>query len=146
MARSARARRASALRGWDTRRARAEDHARKHGQQAREKSEARLTPAQKGARTRAANRLEREIRSARRADAARRGWNTRRANVARDTTRPRGSRRSVVSDGPDRGSDSRSHVLRSLDQLERDYGYPEDYDYETFDVETSPDYAPKKGK
>jgi hypothetical protein len=50
----------AARKGWETRRNRAEYAARLHGQKAREKTERALTPAQRGARTREANRIKRE--------------------------------------------------------------------------------------
>lgn len=57
-ARSFAIRSAAAVKGWVTRRRNEEDSARKHGKVARERTEARLTPAQKAKRTRDANRIE----------------------------------------------------------------------------------------
>jgi len=147
MARSRRSYRAAAIKGWITRRLRELTEKRHRGEKARIKSESRRTPAQKAQRTRDAKRIERELRLARRrrTDAQRR---------ARQRTANRGrlqtiSQRQAQPDRVDRDLGvSGSTVLRSLQQLEDDYGDPEDYDYEEIDVETSPDYAsaPKGGK
>ena len=140
--RSRRSYRAGAIKGWITRRLREEQEQRTHGQKAREKSESRLTPAQKRQRTIDANRIERELRLARRREADRK----RRARAKPSSDGPR--RRdtgSTVSVRADRSGRRTGGVLRSLDQLDRDYGDPEDYDYEESEIETSPDYK-KKGK
>jgi hypothetical protein len=150
MARSARARSLAARKGWITRRARAEQSQRIHGQIAREKSEARLTPAQKAARTRHANQLERELRAARRSAAAKRGWQTRReaqrSPAKSDRGRSRGRGPTGGDDGGMGGSDSGQGAglgpIYALDQLDAyDYDPDDPRDFDDFDVETSPDYG-----
>ena len=150
MARSRRSYRVAAIKGWITRRLRELTEKRHRGEKARIKSESRRTPAQKAQRTRDAKRIERELRLARRrrTDAQRRA---RQRADARGAVRGSRARPTVASAGDSASVHPSAEgvtVLRSLAQLEEDYGDPEDYDYEEIDVETSPDYAsaPKGGK
>lgn len=83
----AEARSDAARRGWETRRTNALTRATQHGQRARERSERALTPQQKAARTRDAQRIEQGIARARRSETARKGWDTRRARERRGAFR-----------------------------------------------------------
>lgn len=94
-------------------RARRQEHlARVHGERARVKTESRLTPAQKAARTRDANRIER--------------------------AQPREGGYTLEREPADYGEPDEPREEMSLDDIWDNYG--EDYDYDDYDVETSPDY------
>lgn len=82
-----------------------------HGQKARERTEARLTAAQKRARTRDAQRIEAQAAQRRRSEAARKGWVTRRAKaeaVRRALERPEDFQPDLVTTEPRSSGRSRS--------------------------------------
>jgi len=142
MARSRRSYRAGAIKGWVTRRLREIQESRiQRGKEKTVTIRSTSPAAIKAQRARDIKRIERDLRLARR----RRTDAQRRANARkglRAKPRPGAGDRPTGGDRVDRDLGvSRGTILRSLQQLDTDYGDPEDYDYEEIDVETSPDYA-----
>lgn len=85
----------------------------RHGQAARERTERRLTPAQRAARTRDANRIEREVLARKLSERSRKGWVTRRAKaeaIRRALERPEDFYRGT----PSRSAAPRSSSSRSM--------------------------------
>ena len=138
-----------------TDRARQREHvAREHGRIAREKTESRLTPQQKRARTIHARKLENEIRAARRSAAAKRGWDTRRGNApttrtdharplhGTKRTRAKSDRAGGTGGGGSGSAGASMGAIYSLSQIDAwDYDYGDPDDYIEYDVDTSPDYG-----
>lgn len=118
----------AALRGRQERERKAEHAARVHGQKAREKSERKLTPAQKAKRTRDANRIE--------------GMKIRlpkRGRGRRDDDDGGGFVGGGGGGFGGSGGGGGGEYDGGLDDVLDDYGYDDGY-YDDYDVETSPDY------
>ncbi len=108
-----------------------------HGQRARERTEKRLTPAQKAARTRAANKLEKEIARERKNARARDRYRARKVGQPRSERGGGGGGEDYDSGGSGGGGGGGGSVIHSLDELD-DFSFDDPGDY--YEIETSPDY------